>query len=44
VAADHLGVVALLILASCVPGAPQPVAWWVGVAVAAVVTIAAVLT
>jgi type VII secretion protein EccE len=36
--------VALLVLASRLPGAPQPVAWWVGVAVGAVVTIAAVLT
>lgn len=36
--------VALLVLASRLPGAPQPVAWWVGVAVAALVTIAALLT
>ena len=34
--------VAVLILASHFPGAPQKVAWWVGVAVAAVVTIAMV--
>ena len=36
--------VAVLILASHLPGAPQPVAWWVGVAVAVVVAIAFVLT
>jgi type VII secretion protein EccE len=36
--------VAVLVLASHLPGVPQTVAWWVGVAVAAVVTIAAVLT
>jgi type VII secretion protein EccE len=36
--------VAALILGSHLPGAPPTVAWWVGVAVAAVVTIAAVLT
>jgi type VII secretion protein EccE len=36
--------VAVLILARRLPGAPQPVAWWVGVAVAALVTIAALLT
>lgn len=36
--------VAVLVLASHLPGAPQTVAWWVGVAVAAVVTIALVLT
>jgi hypothetical protein len=36
--------VAALKLGSHLPGAPQTVAWWVGVAVAAAVTIAAVLT
>jgi type VII secretion protein EccE len=36
--------VAMLVTASRLPDAAQPVAWWVGVAVAAVVTIAAVLT
>jgi type VII secretion protein EccE len=36
--------VGVLVLASHLPGAPQTVAWWVGVAVAAVVTIAVVLT
>ena len=36
--------VAVLVLASHLPDVPQTVAWWVGVAVAAVVTIAAVLT
>ena len=35
--------VAVLVLASHLPGGPQTVAWWVGVAVAAVVTIAVVL-
>ena len=35
--------VAVLVVASHFPGVPQTVAWWVGVAVAAVVTIAAVL-
>jgi type VII secretion protein EccE len=35
--------VAVLVVASHFPGVPQNVAWWVGVAVAAVVTIAAVL-
>ncbi|MGA9678808.1 MAG: type VII secretion protein EccE [Mycobacterium sp.] len=35
--------VAVLVLARHLPGVPQTVAWWVGVAVAAVVTIAAVL-
>ena len=36
--------VAVLALASHLPRAPQTVAWWVGVAVAAVVTIAMILT
>jgi type VII secretion protein EccE len=36
--------VALLVLASHLPRVPHTVAWWVGVAVAAVVTIAMVLT
>jgi hypothetical protein len=36
--------VAVLILVSHLPRAPQTVAWWVGVAVAAGVTIAAVPT
>ena len=36
--------VAVLVLASHFPRVPQTVAWWVGVAVAAVVTIAMVLT
>ena len=36
--------VALLVLANRLPGAPQAVAWWLGVAVAAVVAIAMVLT
>jgi type VII secretion protein EccE len=36
--------VAVLVLASHLPGAPQTVAWWVGVAVAAVVTVAIVVT
>jgi hypothetical protein len=36
--------VAVLVLTGHFPHAPQTVAWWVGVAVAAVVTIAAVLT
>ena len=36
--------VVVLVLASHLPGARQTVTWWVGVAVAAVVTIAAVLT
>ena len=35
--------VAVLVLASHLPGARQTVAWWVGVAVAAVVTITMVL-
>jgi type VII secretion protein EccE len=35
--------VAVLVVASHFPGVPQNVAWWVGVAVAAVVTIATVL-
>jgi type VII secretion protein EccE len=35
--------VAVLVVASHFPGVPHNVAWWVGVAVAAVVTIAAVL-
>lgn len=35
--------VAVLVVASRVPGARQAVAWWVGIAVAAVVTIAVVL-
>ena len=36
--------VAVLVLASHLPGARQTVAWWVSIAVAAVGTIAAVLT
>ena len=36
--------VAVLVLASRLPFAPQPVEWLAGVAVAAVVTLAAVLT
>jgi type VII secretion protein EccE len=36
--------IAVLALVSHSPGAPRTVAWWVGVAVAAVVTIAAILT
>lgn len=36
--------VAVLVLASHFPRVPQTTAWWVGVAVAAVVTVAMVLT
>jgi hypothetical protein len=46
VAAGHLGVlldVAVLVLSSHLSSAPQTIAWWVGVGVAVLVTIAMVL-